>query len=134
MVLGLNQGDWDRHSDEFGKANQMKATRIMWIERKDGLAGPARMGRVTFSKSQKSIHYQGRTFHSLGGQGFKTNCAETGTGQEYWISGCHSDGGDALYSTDVEIDDDVREEYWTKIRNLPEKVEVRRFRALGKCK
>ena len=112
----------------------MNITRIMWIERKDGLAGPARIGRVTFSKSRKSIHYQGRTFHTLAGRGFKANYADGETGEEYWISGCHKDGRDALYSTDVEIDEDVREEYWTQIRAKPENVHVTRFRANGKCR
>jgi hypothetical protein len=121
-----------RHGLHCG--NAMTTSRIMWIERKQGLAGPARIGRVTFSKSRKSIHYRGKTFHSLGGQGFKANYAETGTGEEYWISGCRKDGKDALYNTEVEIDEDVREEYWTAIRGLPEKSSVTRFRAMGKCR
>ncbi len=112
----------------------MKETRIMWIERKDGLAGPARIGRVTFSKTRKSIHYRGKTFHTLAGRGFKANYADAETGEEYWISGCHKDGRDALYNTDVEIDDDVREEYWTQIRMQPENVTLTKFRAMGKCK
>ncbi len=113
---------------------QMKNTRIMWIERKEGLAGPARIGRVTFSKTRKSIHYRGRTFHSLSGRGFKANYADAETGDEYWISGCRKDGRDALYNTDAEVDEDVREEYWTDIRGLPEQISVARFRAMGKCK
>lgn len=107
-------------------------TRIMWIERKDGLAGPARIGRVTFSKSMKSIHYQGKTLQTLAGGGFKANYFDTDTGDEYWVSGCHKDGGDALYNTSVEIDEDVREEYWNEIRKLPENASVRSFRARGK--
>lgn len=40
-------------------------SRIMYIENKsDGLVGPARIGRVTFSKTGKTLHYQGRTFQS----------------------------------------------------------------------
>lgn len=53
----------------------------MWIERKDGLAGPARIGRVTFSKSRKSLHYDGKTFHTLAGRGFKTNYVDVETGK-----------------------------------------------------
>ena len=53
----------------------------MWIERKDGLAGPARIGRVTFSKSRKSLHYDGKTFHTLAGRGFKTNYVDVETGE-----------------------------------------------------
>jgi len=36
-------------------------SRIMYIEDKScGLSGPARIGRVTFSKSRKTIYYGGR--------------------------------------------------------------------------
>jgi hypothetical protein len=38
--------------------------------------------------------------------------------------GTQKRGGDALYSTNIttKIDEDVREEYWTHIRNSPERV------------
>jgi hypothetical protein len=105
----------------------------MWIERKIGeLAGPARIGRVVTSKSGASLIYQGQTFRSLKGRGFKANYFDVESGEEYWISGCHHDGMDALYSTDVEIDDDVREEYWVTIRGQPDMKHVSRFRAPGK--
>jgi len=107
----------------------------MWIERKSGesgLYGPARIGRVSLSKSGKSIKYRDKTFQSLKGTGFKANYYELESGDEYWISGCRKDGKDALYNTDVEIDDDVLEEYWIKIRNQPQNVEIRQFRATGK--
>lgn len=112
----------------------MKKSRIMWIENKgdDGIAGLARIGRVSFSKSGKSIHYQGRELLTLSGRGFKSNYIDVETGEHFWISGCHKDGGDALYSTDVEVDDDVREEYWTEIRKKPENVHISSFRARGK--
>jgi hypothetical protein len=96
-------------------------TRIMYIEYKgEGIVGPARIGRVTFSKTGKSIYYRGQHFKSLKGSGFKANYFDAETGEEYWVSGCKKDGTDALYSTTVEIDDDVKEEYWTTIRNKPE--------------
>ena len=96
-------------------------TRIMYIEYKgDGIVGPARIGRVTYSKTGRSLHYGGRTFASLNGRGFKSNYFDSETREEYWISGCRKDGMDALYSTTVEIDEDVREEYWREIRGKPE--------------
>lgn len=110
-------------------------TRIMWIERKSGdggLSGPARIGRVTFTKSGKSLRYGGLLFQSLEGQGFKANYADAATGEEYWISGCHKDGRDALYTTEAEIDEDVREEYWREIRKRPDMVSVNRLRVTGK--
>ena len=54
------------------------------------------------------------------------------TGEEYWISGCRKDGRDALYNTDVEIDDNAMEEYWLHIRHMPEHLEKKKFRASGK--
>jgi len=42
------------------------------------------------------------------------------------------DGRNALYSTEVEVDEDALEEYWVHIRNEPKKKSVRRFRATGK--
>src|SRR5258705_8680229 len=93
--------------------------RIMYIERKAGnLTGPARIGRVAYSKTGATIYYQGREFRSLKGAGFKANYYDVETGDEYWISGPHKDGGDALYATNIgtEIDADVSEEYWTTIR------------------
>ena len=100
-------------------------SRIMYIEHKGaGLTGEARIGRVEFSKTSKSIHYNGQTFQTLGGTGFKSNYFDIESGDEYWISGCHKDGNDRLYSerTPIYLDKEVQEEYWIEIRNMPEMV------------
>jgi hypothetical protein len=101
----------------------MRINRIMYIEDKSGgLVGPARIGRVTSSKRGKTLYYAGQSFYSLAGRGSKANygCAETGA--HFWISGPRKDGHDGLYGhRPTPIDDDVREEYWTVIRNLPER-------------
>jgi hypothetical protein len=97
-------------------------SRIMYIESKaQGLTGPARIGRVTFSKTRSTLYYRGRSFQTLSGQGFKANFFDVETGEEYWISGPRRDGADRLYGErlPVEIDDDVRVEYWTDIRRQP---------------
>jgi len=97
-------------------------SRIMYIESKAGeLTGPARIGRVTFSKSGATVYYRGKAFKSLRGRGFKSNYFDAETGEPYWISGPHKDGQDSLYATHVmpAVDDDVVEEYWLKIRGLP---------------
>jgi hypothetical protein len=99
-------------------------TRIMFIEDKSrGLSGPARIGRVEYSKSGRTLHYGGREFRSLSGRGFKANYADVKTGEEFWISGLRKDGADRLYGErkPVYIDADVREEYWVSIRGLPER-------------
>jgi hypothetical protein len=100
-------------------------TRIMYIERKaDGLTGPARIGRVSFSKTGRTLYYAGRSFQSLNGAGFKSNYYDVETGEEYWISGPRRDGLDRLYGerVPVEIDEDVRGEYWREIRRQPARV------------
>ena len=100
----------------------MPKSRIMYIEDKStGLEGPARIGRVTFSKTGKSLRYAGREFQSLKGSGFKANYFDIDNGDEFWISGCKKNGRDTLYGGTIQIDDDVRQEYWTEIRGQPER-------------
>ena len=97
----------------------------MYIESKaTGLTGEARIGRVSFSKTGRTLYYRGRAFQSLRGAGFKANYYDIATGEEYWISGPRKDGSDRLYGepVPVEIDEDVRQEYWTQIRSEPQRV------------
>src|SRR5436309_895222 len=82
-------------------------SRIMYIENKaPGLTGPARIGRVTFSKRGSTIYYQGRAFQSLKGAGFKANYYDVETGEEYWISGPKKNGEDRLYGEAVPVEID----------------------------
>lgn len=107
----------------------------MWIENKSagtGLAGSVRVGRVTFSKSGRTLRYRDLELQSLNGMGFKANYFDTESGEKYWVSGCRKDGRDALYNTDVEVDADVQEEYWRDIREMPDRVGTLTFRAKGK--
>jgi len=94
-------------------------SRIMYVESKaEGLNGPARIGRVTFSKTGRTLYYRGCSFQSLEGKGHKANYFDVESGDHYWISGPRKDGQDRLYvsSLPIEIDEDVSEEYWTTIR------------------
>ena len=105
----------------------------MYIERKAGeISGSARIGRVSFSKSGKRLYYNGQTFQTLRGSGFKANYFDVDTGDEYWISGCKKRGGDRLYPGQITIDDDVRDEYWTTIRARPERARESIIRCYGK--
>ena len=105
----------------------------MYIEYKgDGLEGPARIGLVTFSKTGKSLYYGGRRLETLSGSGFKSNYFDVATREKYWISGCRKDGNDSLYGGTVEIDEDVRREYWTEIRGMPESADQERYASPGK--
>jgi len=103
------------------------SSRIMYIELKSGDGhndrGAARIRRVTFSKSGKSIYYRDLKLQSLKGAGLCANYYEVESGDEYWVSGCKKNGQDRHWAGGgtVEIDDDVRGEYWTDIRKKPEK-------------
>jgi len=92
----------------------------MYIESKaESLNGPARICRVTFSKTGLTVYYREQTF--LRTNGFKANYFDAESHNEYWISGPRRDGQDRLYVSNipVEIDEDVREEYWSEIRKQP---------------
>jgi len=100
--------------------------RIMYIElkthdRDHDDNGPAWIGRVTFSKTGKTIYYRGRKLQRR--RGICGNYYDIETGDEFWISGPKKNGEDryAWAGERVRIDEDVREEYWTEIRNQPER-------------
>jgi len=55
-------------------------SRIMYIEsRAEGLVGPARIRRVTFNRTGRTLYYKGQSFQSLKGRGFKANYYDTET-------------------------------------------------------
>ena len=94
-------------------------TRIMYVECKTGRndCGRARIVRVTFSKSGRSIRYRGlllqRCNDPHGGNYFDAN-----TGLAYWVSGPKKNGQDRHWAGGgpVYIDQDVVDEYWRNIR------------------
>lgn len=119
--------------DEPPQRERNGRSQIMYVEYKgDGLTGPARIGRVNFSQSRKTIYYNDCKLQSLKGVGYKANFFDAANGGWYWVSNCRTDGQDTLYPGIVEIDDDVREEYWTSIRERPDLAELTSFRSEGK--
>jgi hypothetical protein len=115
-----------------GQRTRKDKNKIMYIEYKgDSLAVPGRIGRVQFSKTGKTIYYNGRKLQSLKG-GYKANYYDVETGEEFWVSGCKQEGDDTLYPGIIEIDEDVREEYWREIRKLPENAHLISIRTKGK--
>lgn len=112
---------------------RVRNSQIMYIEYKgDALSGTGRIGRVTFSQSRKTIYYKDCKLKSLKGDGYKANYYDSENGGWYWVSNCRTDGQDTLYPGTIEIDDDVREEYWTEIRKLPDNLNQGSFRSNGK--
>lgn len=108
--LSRVNADGNQLPQEFRRAR----SRIMYIEDKsEGLEGEARIGRVYYSKSGRSLYYRGRRFERLMGRGYKANYFETTTGDHYWISGPRKDRHDRLYGGNlgVVIDEDAFEDY-----------------------
>ena len=108
--------------------------RIMYIELKtDGLRGTGRIGRIQFSKTGKTLYYGNRTLVQTRTP-MKANYFDEETLEDFWVSGPKKDGSDSLFASQVEIDEDVRVEYWTEIRNLPNNVSKSSFKSSGKSK
>lgn len=105
---------------------------VMYIEWKPGLVGHARIGRVRRSASGKTIYYLKYVLVSLKGMGYKANYVDEKCGMQFWISNCRKDGNDTLYPGVIEIDPNAQEEYWTKVRGMPENSHVTSFRSAGK--
>lgn len=101
-------------------------SRIMYMElktRPDGHddRGPARIGRVFFNRTGKTLSYKDKKFQK-GGTDSCSNYHDVETNEGYWISGPKKNGQDRhpCGGGPIEIDEDVRVEYWTEIRNQPE--------------
>jgi hypothetical protein len=82
----------------------------------------ARIGRVSFSKTGRTLYYGGQELTGSHG-----DYGDWQTGQRFHIQRARADGldrsdGRKRGSFRVEIDEDVREEYWLKIRNEPSRV------------
>ena len=94
-------------------------SRIMYIARVDP-GGPtqwARIGRVASSKTGRTLYYAGRELRGEGQPWY----ADVKTGEQFHIQAAREDGldrseGRKRGSFPVEIDENVREEYWKAIR------------------
>lgn len=69
---------------------------IKYIEIKSGFSddGPAWIGLASFSKSGKTIYFDGKAFQTLNGNGIAGNYFDIETGDEYWISGVKKNQSD----------------------------------------
>lgn len=94
-------------------------SRIKYIELKTGYSddGPAWIGLVEFSKTKKTVYFNGKAFRYLA----KGNYEDIETGECYWISGVKKNGEDRHYlgKGKIMIDKEIVESY-LKWREYPE--------------
>jgi hypothetical protein len=96
--------------------------KIMYIE----LRGPtgdrtesARIGRVELSKTGKTLYYGGKSLRHIG----RAEYLDLESRDRYYIQNCSREGKDRGGSSSfpIEIDADIRQEYWTVIRRQPKR-------------
>jgi hypothetical protein len=84
---------------------------IKYLELKTGYSdnGPAWIGKVEFSKSGKSIYFNG---HALKGNGHGL-CSDLESGEIYWVSGIKKNGNDRHWAGNgkIMIDKEIVAEY-----------------------
>jgi hypothetical protein len=95
------------------------------------MMGPCVIGRASFSKTGRTIYFHNRAYRPTKG-GYKSNYYDVETGVRVWISNPKRNGGDTLYPQNIDIEPDVQEKYWTKIRRMPEMVGTLQIRSEGK--
>ena len=71
-------------------------TEIKYIELKTGFNhnGPAFIGLVSFSKSGKTLYFNGKAFQRIGSDRMRGNYYDIESGDEYWISGVKKNQSD----------------------------------------
>ena len=86
-------------------------TEILYVELKHGHSGPAWIGYGQFSKSGKSVYFNGRILKK--GQGINSNHFDIENGDEYWISGVKKNGEDRHWagSGKIYLDKSAVDEY-----------------------
>ncbi|MEL7002485.1 MAG: hypothetical protein AAFN93_07090 [Bacteroidota bacterium] len=66
---------------------------IKYLELKTGYSdnGPAWIGQVSYSKSGRTIYFDGKAFQPVGSDRSFSNYINIETGEHYWISGVKKD-------------------------------------------
>ncbi|MEM9646821.1 MAG: 1-deoxy-D-xylulose-5-phosphate synthase [Planctomycetota bacterium] len=97
-----------------------KKTRIMYVECKSSNSDPgrARICRVSFSNSGRTIYYGGLKLQRSTQTVCGGNVVDISSGQEYWVSGPKKNGHDRHWAVGgvVRVDSDVVDKYWRDIR------------------
>jgi hypothetical protein len=108
------------------------ASEIVYIAQVDatGRTFWARIARVGWSKTGRTAYYGERALRGEGQPWYR----DVQTGEQFHIQHVRDDGldrseGHKRGGFPIEIDDDVREEYWTRIRRQPHRGHERVIRS-----
>ena len=91
------------------------APEIRYLELKTGYSdnGPAWIGLVQFSKSGRTIYFNGRAIQRLKGSGISGNYYDILTDEEFWVSGVKKNGFDRHWAGSgvIQIDQKIVDDY-----------------------
>lgn len=94
-------------------------TELRYIELKSGFSdnGSAWIGFAEFSKTGRTIYFNGKAFKNSNAGGISGNYYDIETGEEYWISGIKKNGKDRHWAGGgkIMIDKNVVEDYLSKV-------------------
>ena len=100
---------------KINRLTKGKDRRVMYLESKAGTLGGAhaRIGRVEFSKTGRTVYYRERSLKAIGGRGIRGNFIDEESGEEFWVSGVKVRGSNVhpSESSTAVVDDDARNEY-----------------------
>ncbi|GAA4282283.1 hypothetical protein GCM10022260_27060 [Gaetbulibacter aestuarii] len=92
---------------------------LRYIELKSGFenTGPAWIGMAEFSKSGRTVYFNGRALKNSKAQGITGNYYDIENGDEYWISGIKKNGTDRHWvgGGKIMIDRNVVDLYLSKV-------------------
>jgi len=73
---------------------------IKYIELKSGFGdnGPAWIGMAEFSKSGRTVYFNGKALKNSNAQGIAGNYFDIENGDEYWVSGIKKNGTDRYWT------------------------------------
>lgn len=88
---------------------------LKYIELKSGFGdtGPAWIGMAEFSKSGRTVYFNGKALKNSNAQGIAGNYYDIENGDEYWISGIKKNGTDRHWAGGgkIMIDRNVVDQY-----------------------
>ena len=114
--MDINRFSCAKSVSHLNVLRKMKS-KLLYVELKSGYSddGPAWIGKGSYSKSGRTIYFNGQAFQSMKGAGVGANYYDLETTEEYWISGVKKNETNRHWAGSglVQIDREVVEEFKT---------------------